>query len=82
MLKKRNFEESKTLHEEAHRQYQIQDKIEEATRKTAELEDRLALAEILLRSSESKSLDKIADASEVLRDKSEKIRDVIGGWRK
>lgn len=71
MMKKRNLDLSKKLHEETHSQYQLFKKLEVARNKTVELEDKLALAETVLKGVEAVAGDKVPKAVEVLSDKVE-----------
>ena len=82
MLKKRNQEASGRLHEETHAQYQLTKKIAETREKTVELEDRLALAEIVLGGLEQTAGGKIGEAAGVLEEKTMKLRKVLGGWNR
>lgn len=82
MLKKRNLEVSGKLHDETHAQYQLTKKIAETREKTAELEDKLALAEIVLGGLEQHAGGKIGKAAGVLEEKTSRIREVLGDWNR
>lgn len=82
LMEKRGLAESERLHKAVVHNHEIAHKIEEAKTKTAELEDRLALAELVLNGVEANSTGKIQKASDVLGDKVKTIKNIIGGWNR
>lgn len=81
-MEKRGLAESERLQEVVLHNHEIGHKIEQAKSKTAELEDKLALAELVLNGVEANSTGKIQKASDVLGDKVKKIRELTGGWNR
>lgn len=81
-MEKRGIAESERLHKAVVHNHEIAHKIEEAKTKTAELEDRLALAELVLNGVEANSTGKIQKASDVLGDKVRTIKNIVGGWNR
>lgn len=81
-MEKRGLAESERLQQTVVYNHELAHKIETAKTKTAELEDRLALAELVLNGVEANSTGKIQKASDVLGDKVNKIKNIVGGWNR
>jgi hypothetical protein len=80
MLKKRNLEAGKKLHEETHANYRIYKNLEVIKKNTASLEDKLSLANTILEGVQKEAEDKVPKAVEILKDKTnifDKFRDKI-----
>lgn len=82
LLEKRGLAESERLKEVVVHNHELTHKIETAKTKTAELEDKLALAELVLNGVEANSTGKIQKASDVLGDKVKTIKNIVGGWNR